>query len=96
MKGGGRGNIHAIQPHTMTKSYPSKYDKNPSSRTKITLSIQKLGLSSVGNRVLKKDTVYLYFSVVPKVNVMSLTTFKAGIENLLACRILLFLLVLII
>jgi hypothetical protein len=79
----------------MTKSYPPKYAKNPSSRVKNTLSIQKLGLSSAGNRVFQllyllmlenpgKDKLYFHFSTVPKPSLISLTTFKEGVNDLLA------------
>jgi hypothetical protein len=87
--------MNAKQPHTITKSYPSKYDKNPSIRAKNKLSIQKLGLSSAGNRVFqllyllmlenpKKDKLYFHFSTVPKPSMISLTTFKEGVNELLA------------
>ena len=77
----------------MIKSYPLKYDKNPSSRAKNKLSIQKLGLSSAGNRVFqllyllmqenpKKDKVYFHFSAASQL--MSLVVFKEGLADLLA------------
>lgn len=83
------------QPNTAAKSYPPKFAKNPSVHSKNKLSIQKLGLSSAGNRVFqllyllmmenpKKDKLYFHFSTVPKPALISLTTFKAGIEDLLA------------
>jgi len=87
--------MNAKQPHTMIKSYPPKYEKNPSSRAKDKLTIQKLGLSSAGNRVFQllyllmlenagKDKLYFHFSTVPKPSMISLTTFKEGVNDLLA------------
>jgi hypothetical protein len=85
--------MNAKQPHTITKSYPLKYEKNPSSRAKNKLTIQKLGLSSAGNRVFqllyllmqenpKKDKVYFHFSAASQL--MSLIVFKEGLADLLA------------
>ena len=85
----------AKQPQALPKSYPAKYAKNPSVRTQDKLTIQKLGLSTAGNRVFqllyllmlenpKKDKLYFHFSTVPKPSMISLTTFKEGVNELLA------------